>query len=260
MARILVIEGRDGKRASTLLTDEGFTVMTAVETGEAIEALTVFGPDVVVAEVATAGVRVQDLCGAIRQAASTPVLVLSGPCSERDAVAVFGAGADSVVIEPVGSHELVARVRALARRIPADAGGLEEAITIGPIRLDLARRELSVGGAGVQLPRREFDIAELLMRDAGRVVPRRVIVRELWGSMRDTKSLDVQVGRLRSRLGKAVGAPCIVTVRGLGFRFTSEGELKEALGDAFEVDLVTYEAQERASRLSVSRPESSEQR
>src|SRR5262245_40974689 len=130
-------------------------------------------------------------------------------------------------------------------------------ITIGPIRLDLARRELTVRGDRIPLPRREFDIAELLMQDAGRVVPRRVIVRELWGSMRDTKSLDVQVGRLRNRLSKAAGCPCIFTVRGLGFRFASDGELKEALGEDFEIDLAGLEVEELEGDL-VSRPRSAE--
>jgi two-component system response regulator RegX3 len=259
MARVLVIEERDAGRASTLLTEESFTVMTAVETSEAIEALGAFGPDVVVVEVATPSSRVVQLCGALRAAGSTPLLVLSGPCSERDVIATFGAGADSVVIEPVGSHELVARIRALVRRNPVGSESAQEVITVGPVRLDLARRELTVRGERVPVPRREFDIAELLMQDAGRVVPRRVIVRELWGSMRDTKSLDVQVGRLRTRLANAAGCPCIVTVRGLGFRFASEGELKEALGEDFEIDLTGIEDDERAVEL-VSRPRSAESR
>ena len=259
MARVLVIEGRDVGRASALLTEESFTVMTAVETSEAMEALTAFAPDVVVAEVATPSTRVLRLCVAIRAAGPTPVLVLSGPCSERDAVAAFGAGADSVVTEPVGSHELVARLRALVRRVPAGSDAAPDVVTVGPVRLDLARRELTVRGELVPVPRREFDIASLLMHDAGRVVPRRVIVRELWGSMRDTKSLDVQVGRLRARLSKAAGCACIFTVRGLGFRFASEAELKEALGAKFEIDLTGIELDEQEGEL-VSRPRSAEAR
>jgi two-component system response regulator RegX3 len=241
------------------LAEESFTVMTAVETSEAIDALKVFGPDVVVVEVAAAGTRVIQLCGAIRATGPVPLLVLSGPCPERDVIATFGAGADSVVTEPVGPHELVARVRALVRRSPVGADPAPEVITVGPIRLDLARRELTVRGERVPVPRREFDIAEVLMRDAGSVVARRAIVRELWGSMRDTKSLDVQVGRLRTRLANAAGCACIFTVRGLGFRFANEAELEEALGADFEMDLVGIEEDEQGGEL-VSRPRSAEAR
>jgi DNA-binding winged helix-turn-helix (wHTH) protein len=76
----------------------------------------------------------------------------------------------------------------------------------------------------IRIPRREFDIAELLMRDAGKVVSRQKIVRELWGTVRDTKSLDVQVGRLRARLTAAEGRRRIVTVRGVGFRFLADDD------------------------------------
>jgi len=81
-----------------------------------------------------------------------------------------------------------------------------------------------VCGEVVRLPRREFDIAELLMRHAGRVVPRSEIVREIWGSLRDTKSLDVQVGRLRMRLAVAEGRRRIVTVRGIGYRMLTDDD------------------------------------
>ncbi len=244
MTRVLVIEGRDGHRASALLNEESFTVVTAVETSEAIEVLSTFAPDIVLAEIATPNTRVLQLCSAIRAATTTPLILLSGPCTERDAVAAFGAGADSVITEPVGSHELVARVRALMRRVPAPSEASDDVLAIGPILLDRARRELTVHGERVAVPRREFDIAELLMREAGRVVPRRALVRELWGSMRDTKSLDVQVGRLRNRLSVAAGRPCIVTVRGVGFRFASDGEFSAATTDEVDIDLIGLETQD----------------
>jgi two-component system KDP operon response regulator KdpE len=244
MTRVLVFEGRDVSRASGLLSDESFTVVTAIETSEVIEVLETFEPNIILAEVPTPHSRVVQMCAAIRSVSMTPIIVLSGPCSERDAIAVFTAGADSVVIDPVGSHELVARVRALVRRTPPSTQEANEVIVVGPIVLDRGRRELTVNGERVAVPRREFDIAEFLMREAGRVVPRRLLVRELWGSMRDTKSLDVQVGRLRSRLAAAAGWPCIVTVRGVGFRFASDDEFVTSSGDA-ELDLVEVEAQRR---------------
>jgi DNA-binding response OmpR family regulator len=244
MARVLVIERREARRASTLLAEESFTVVTAVETSEAIEVLETFEPDIVLAEVSTPSTDVLQLCAAIRAAATTPLIVLSGPCAERDSVAAFGAGADSVVTEPVGAHELIARLRALMRRVPATIEPTHDVIAVGPILLDRARREVTVYGERIPVPRREFDIAELLMREAGRVVPRRALVRELWGSMRDTKSLDVQVGRLRARLSNAARQPCIVTVRGVGFRFASDSEFGESQIGEIDIDLARLESEE----------------
>jgi DNA-binding response OmpR family regulator len=224
MARVLVIERREPPRAAALLEAEGFTVVTAVQRREAVTVIDTFRPDLVLVESVSPGGAVLDLCEGVRSAISVPLVLVSGPGPERDAVAAFGAGVDSVILEPVGRHELIARVRALLRRNPptTDLGG--DRIAVGPILLDRARRELLVHGELVRLPRREFDIAELLMREVGRVVARQKIVRELWGSVRDTKSLDVQVGRLRARLAAAEGRRRILTVRGVGFRFLADDD------------------------------------
>ena len=160
----------------------------------------------------------------MRSAVVVPMALVSGPYTERDAVAAFAAGIDGLVLEPVGDRELVARMRALLRRMPLTVPPTNDRIVVGPVMLDCARRELFVDGAEIRVPRREFDIAELLMREAGRVVSRDSMMRALWGSGRDTKSLDVQVGRLRSRLATAEGQRRIVTVRGVGYRFLVDGD------------------------------------
>jgi two-component system response regulator RegX3 len=165
------------------------------------------------------------LCGMVRAATTVPIMIFSGRYEEREVVSGFSAGADIYVSEPVGTHELVARVRAMLRRVvPRDEPPSGDLITVGPVVLDRASREVLVAGERVLMPRREFDIAELLMRKAGRVVTRAELVRELWGSARDTKSLDVQVGRLRTKLTAAEGRQRIVTVRGVGFRFVTDDE------------------------------------
>jgi DNA-binding response OmpR family regulator len=238
MARVLVIEGGARQRASTLLTAEGFTVFTAVGTQEATEVVEGLRPDVVLVEVDSPTVRILEMCDALRAESATPIVVVSGQCPESAAVAAFAAGADSVVIEPVGPHELVARVRAVLRRAPRAPEVANDVIAIGPVRLDRARRELSVDGELIMVPRREFEIAEVLMREAGRVVTRDVLVRELWGTMRDTKSLDVQVGRLRTRLSRAGAGKCIVTVRGVGFRFATAEEMDADVATELDVRLV----------------------
>jgi DNA-binding response OmpR family regulator len=198
--------------------------VTAMQHREASMAIDSFRPDAVLIEATTPGGTVLDLCAGLRTEIAVPLVVVCLAAPERDALAAFGVGVDSVILEPVGRHELLARVRALLRRTPPPIEPDADHITIGPILLDMARRELFVHGELVRVPRREFDIAEILMREAGRVVTRQRIVRELWGTVRDTKSLDVQVGRLRIRLADAEGRRRIVTVRGVGFRLLTDND------------------------------------
>jgi DNA-binding response OmpR family regulator len=235
MGQVLVVERREPPRAADELVREGFVVLTAMHSREALTVCEGMRPDVVVVEGVAAHAAVRALCAELRSATSSPLVLLSPPCSEPDAVAAFGAGVDTLILEPVGSHELIARIRALLRRVPPPSVLDSDVIVIGPVVLDTARRELFVGGEQVRTPRREFDIAVLLMRDAGRVVSRQSIVRELWGSVRDTKSLDVQVGRLRARLASAEGRRRIVTVRGVGYRFLTDDD---PLIDAFSAAVV----------------------
>ena len=230
MNRVLVVERRERAATATTLETEGFTVMTAINPTEAIAAVAAFRPDVVVVDATVPDPGTVSVCLGIRSAMAGPIVLFTGPCPERATLAAFEAGVDSVVVGPTGTHELVARVRALLRRLPVVTEESGDVLTVGPVVLDRARRELFVHGQEVRAPRREFDIAEVLMRDAGRVVPRRQLVHELWGTVRDTKSLDVQVGRLRHRLAEIEGVQRIVTVRGVGFRFLTDEALADERG------------------------------
>jgi DNA-binding response OmpR family regulator len=261
MSRILVVEQRAHARVAALLDAEGFAVVVAPQLHEAISAIASFQPDLVVVETNVPSTTVLALCGGIRAVVAVPLALVSGPCAERDSVDAFGVGVDSVIIEPVGQHELVARVRALVRRAPQMRSAALDLVTVGPVVLDRARRELSVHGKQIRIPRREFDIAELLMREAGKVVPRQRLIRELWGTVRDTKSLDVQVGRLRARLMTAEGRRRIVTVRGVGFRFLADGDpdllpvvIDLTVAGAPDLDLLEEEVEE--SLVLVVEPES----
>jgi two-component system response regulator RegX3 len=259
MAQILVIEGRHLPRAAAVLAAENFAVVTALAGTEAVDTIEQLDPDIVAFELEKPDFRMLEVCRSVRAATLTPIVVLTDPCPEHDVIAAYSAGVDSVVIEPVGSHELIARVRALLRRRTATAPASDDRIEVGSITLDRARRELSVRGALVSVPRREFEIAEILMREAGRVVPRRSIVLELWGTMRGTKSLDVQVGRLRARFAN-VGVPdCITTIRGIGFRFATGEEMRHgapspliATIDLRELDLRELEREPELGALSAA--------
>jgi two-component system response regulator RegX3 len=254
MARVLIVERRESARACALLEAEGFTVVVAVHPREAVAVVGSFRPDLVLVETISLSAAVLELCARVRAAAAVPLLLLSGPSAERDTVAAFGSGVDSVVIEPVGQHELIARIRALLRRTPPAGEFVADVITIGPVVLDCARRELFVHQEQIPIPRREFDIAELLMREVGKVVTRQKIVRELWGTVRDTKSLDVQVGRLRARLAAAEGRRRIVTVRGVGFRFLDDDdpELESSTVAVAAIDLDRVPIDLQADPVSVA--------
>jgi two-component system response regulator RegX3 len=182
------------------------------------------------------------MCSALRARSAVAMVVLSPSTSETDAIACLRAGSDAYLMEPIGARELIARMRALLRRTSHQQTPID-VVVVGPVTLDRAGRHVWVGDTRVSMPRREFDILEVLMREAGRIVTRDALVRELWGAPRDTATLDVQVRRLRSRLLAQEGRSRIVTVRGVGYRFATEVEPCDdvrpvrSVGDGFEIDL-----------------------
>jgi two-component system response regulator RegX3 len=229
MACVIVVEERDEPRVKSLLTAEGMIVEpTMADTDVLLKQIQLIAPEVIVFEVQALTRAMVRMCASVRAASPVPVAVLFERGSEREIVDVYGAGADAVISEPIGPHELVARIRAALRRAPHRRLADDDIVTVGPIRLDRARRQITVRGEPVPLPRKEFDIAELLMCNAGSVVTRVQLIRDLWGSARDTKTLDVQVGRLRARLAAAEGRRRIFTIRGLGYRFATDDELDAA--------------------------------
>jgi DNA-binding response OmpR family regulator len=215
---------------ASLLESHAFSVKALGDAGEVVDAVRAVEPEMLLVEVVTPDAKVVRLCTRVRATHSLPILVSTGRCSETAIVNVYAAGVDAVLTRPIGDFEFVARVRALLRRIPTPAPRLVDTLVVGPVTLDRGSRELFVDGVLIPLPRREFDIAERLMRDAGRVVMRDTMIRDLWGGPRDSKTLDVQVGRLRTRLALVEGGRRrIVTVRGVGYRFLADDEVDEAL-------------------------------
>ncbi|HXY94499.1 MAG TPA: response regulator transcription factor [Acidimicrobiia bacterium] len=227
MARVVVVEERAQPRVARLLTEEGISLENSQGTLDVVMKLVdLEAPDVIILEVVSPSRAATRLCASLQSAAARArIAIFAERAAESEVVAAYRSGADTVICEPVGSHELVARIRALLRRAPMEDASDPDLIAIGPVRLDRARRQVTVCGELVPLPRKEFDIAELLMSRAGGVVSRTQLVRELWGTQRDTKTLDVQVGRLRAKLMAAEGLQRIVTVRGVGYRFATDDEL-----------------------------------
>ena len=155
----------------------------------------------------------------VRREAATPILVLSARGDEGDRVTALEQGADDYLTKPFGLAELRARIGALLRRAAgplADAGGL----TVGPVTLDIARREVHVGEQLVELTPREYELLKVLLGRAGSVVTRGRLLRAVWGAAYAEEShyLHVYVSRLRRKLAAAGAADVIVAEPGVGYR------------------------------------------
>jgi two-component system response regulator RegX3 len=152
-----------------------------------------------------------------------PIIMVTARDSEIDKVVGLEIGADDYVTKPYSPRELVARIRAVLRRKIADATDpLAPTLAAGPVRMDVERHVVTVGGEAVPLPLKEFELLELLLRNAGRVLTRGQLIDRVWGAdyVGDTKTLDVHVKRLRSKVEPEPSTPrFIVTVRGLGYKF-----------------------------------------
>ncbi|MDQ6896695.1 MAG: response regulator transcription factor [Actinomycetota bacterium] len=224
MSRILVVEDEESYSdpLSYLLRREGYEVAVA-ETGP--DALTEFdknGADLVLLDLMLPGLSGFDVCRALRQRSGVPVIMLTAKDSEIDKVVGLEIGADDYVTKPYSSRELLARVKAVLRRL-ADPEDLQPpTLEAGPVRMDVDRHTVTVRGAPASLPLKEFELLEMLLRNAGRVLTRMQLIDRVWGSdyVGDTKTLDVHVKRLRAKVETDPANPRhIVTVRGLGYKF-----------------------------------------
>jgi two-component system response regulator RegX3 len=210
------------------LKREGFATHVARDGPDALLLFDVVHPDLVLLDLMLPRMSGVDVCRQIRLKSRTPVIMVTAKDSELDTVVGLEVGADDYVTKPYGLRELVARMRAVLRRAsggPAREFG--EVVEIGDVRLDRARREVVVRGQALSLPRKEFELLEVLMQQAGRVVSREELIDEVWGAdyVGDTKTLDVHVKRLRGKIETDPGRPTrLTTIRGVGYRYeTAEG-------------------------------------
>jgi two-component system response regulator RegX3 len=224
---VLVVDDEQSYRdaLTVALQREGFAVETAADGVEALERFDAVQPALVLLDVMLPRVSGVDVCRQIRTRSRVPIIMVTARNAEIDAVVGLEVGADDYVTKPFRLRELIARVRAALRRVPVGsepAGAEQDVIEIGDVRLDVARHEVSVRGDLVALPLKEFELLELLLANAGRVLTRDVLIDRIWGPnyFGDTKTLDVHVKRLRTKVEEDPGNPTrIVTVRGVGYRF-----------------------------------------
>jgi two-component system response regulator RegX3 len=221
---VLVVEDEESisDPLSYLLRQEGFEVAIAGTGPDALAEFDRSGADIVLLDLMLPGLSGTEVCRALRARSSVPVIMLTARDSEIDKVVGLELGADDYVTKPFSARELVARVRAVLRR----RGGEPEeaapaALEAGPVRMDVERHVVTVDGRSVQLPLKEFELLEMLLRNAGRVLTRGQLIDRVWGAdyVGDTKTLDVHVKRLRAKIEPDPAVPKhLVTVRGLGYK------------------------------------------
>jgi two-component system response regulator RegX3 len=222
---VLVVEDEESfsDPLSYMLRNEGFEVAVAATGPEALDEFDRHGADLVLLDLMLPGLPGTEVCRQLRTRSSVPVIMLTAKDSEIDKVVGLELGADDYVTKPFSSRELVARIRAVLRRHGGQTEELEDsALEAGPVRMDVERHTVSVAGNGVQLPLKEFELLEMLLRNAGRVLTRMQLIDRVWGAdyVGDTKTLDVHVKRLRAKIEPDPALPrYLVTVRGLGYKF-----------------------------------------
>ncbi|MFC7486213.1 response regulator [Knoellia sp. CPCC 206453] len=224
MTRILVVEDEVSfsDPLSYLLRKEGYEVSVAENGNDALTEFDSGGADLVLLDLMLPGLSGVDVCRALRQRSNVPVIMLTAKDSEIDKVVGLELGADDYVTKPYSSRELLARIKAVLRRLSEPEELLPTTLEAGPVRMDVERHVVTVGGAATQLPLKEFELLEMLLRNTGRVLTRMQLIDRVWGSdyVGDTKTLDVHVKRLRAKVEPDPAAPRhIVTVRGLGYKF-----------------------------------------
>jgi two-component system response regulator RegX3 len=228
VTRVLIVEDEESfaDPLAFLLRKEGFTAAVASTGQQALEEFDRNGADIVLLDLMLPGMSGTDVCKALRQRSTVPVIMVTARDSEIDKVVGLEIGADDYVTKPYSARELIARVRAVLRRGGESGDGelLPQVLAAGPVRMDVERHVVTVDGGEIPLPLKEFDLLEYLLRNVGRVLTRGQLIDRVWGAdyVGDTKTLDVHVKRLRSKIEPDPASPRhLVTVRGLGYKFES---------------------------------------
>ena len=225
MTRILVVEDEESfsEALGYLLGREGFDVTLADTGTKAIEEFDRVGADLVLLDLMLPGLSGTEVCKQLRQRSAVPIIMLTAKDAEIDKVVGLELGADDYVTKPYSSRELIARIKAVLRRNSSDAEAADasDIHTAGPIKIDTAKHQVTLNGASITLPLKEFELLEYLVRNAGRVLTRSQLIDRVWGGdyFGDTKTLDVHIKRLRSKIEEDPANPVLIqTIRGLGYK------------------------------------------
>jgi two-component system response regulator RegX3 len=208
------------------LTREGFTVEFAVDGAEALERFDAVNPDLVLLDVMLPKVSGIEVCRQLRKRTQVPIIMVTAKGAEIDTVVGLEVGADDYVTKPYRLRELVARMHAALRRAPDKEHSAllgSDRLEVAGVSLDPGQHLVHVDGKPLSLPLKEFELLHILLANAGRVLPRETLIDRVWGHdyVGDTKTLDVHIKRLRSKVEVDPSEPTrIVTIRGLGYKYT----------------------------------------
>jgi len=225
MTKVLIVEDEISfsDALAYLLKKENYEVEVAVNGTEAIASFNSFSPDLILLDLMIPEVSGTEVCRVIRATSQVPIIMLTAKDSEIDKVVGLELGADDYVTKPYSSRELLARIKAVMRRNLSDNSSDEEGSTlsVGTIRMDLDKHQVTVNSIPVTFPLKEFELLEFLMRNSGRVLTRSQLIDRVWGNdyFGDTKTLDVHIKRLRAKIEEDPANPTIIhTIRGLGYK------------------------------------------
>ena len=224
MTRVLVVEDEKNLREPLvfLLQREGYDVIEAADGNAALDVFRSQGADLVLLDLMLPGLSGNEVCRSIRAESSVPVIMVTAKDTEIDKVVGLEIGADDYVTKPYSTRELLARMKAVLRRGAEPQAAEHGLLKAGPVVMDIERHVVTVNGEKVQMPLKEFELLELLMENVNRVLTRGQIIDRVWGSnyFGDTKTLDVHVKRIRSKIEEDPARPRhLMTVRGLGYKF-----------------------------------------
>jgi two-component system, OmpR family, response regulator RegX3 len=226
MPKLLLVEDEKSIAEGLAITleSEGFQIAWVKDGLDAIPAFERVRPDLVVLDLMLPGMSGTEICRTLRGRSDVPIIMLTARDAEVDRVVGLELGADDYVTKPFSTRELVARIKAILRRAPlVDSVGDDTPVEASGVRVDRVRHEVRVDGSLVELPPKEFELLAYLVEHAGRVLTRGQLIDEIWGSdyVGDTKTLDVHIRRLRTRVEGDPKEPVrIQTVRGVGYRFS----------------------------------------
>ena len=203
------------------LSARGYDVVTAADGTEALRLAVDKHPDLIVIDLGMPGLTGIEVIEAVRGWSTIPILVVSGRADSLDKVDALDAGADDYVTKPFAADELLARIRALSRRIPS-AASEEPVVQFGEVVVDLAARTVTRAGAPVRLTPTEWRLLEVLVRSPDRLITRETLLTEVWGPQytTDTGYLRLYIAQLRKKLEGVPGSPAhLLTEAGMGYRF-----------------------------------------
>ncbi|MDR0415771.1 MAG: response regulator transcription factor [Propionibacteriaceae bacterium] len=224
MTELLLVEDSDDLRETLafLLAREGYAVRQAGDGAAALAAVAEREPDLILLDLMLPEVPGAEVCRRVRAESDVPIIMLTAKNTEGDIVVGLELGADDYVAKPFSTPELLARIRsALRRRGPRGQESAPGRLSAAGVVMDVERHRVTVDGAEVAMPLREFDLLELFLRNAGRVLTRHQIIDRVWGAeyFGDTKTLDVHVRRIRAKIEADPARPRrLLTIRGLGYK------------------------------------------